>query len=157
MSTEWIVGISSGIIASLIIRVLEPLFKRFLRAANNPDRPLTIGEKIQTEGYIAYWEQMIAKIDAIKRDPRDVFFIIIRMIVGAGLSFMAALYSYQYRPYSIPLVVMLVTLGVVLCGGVFIVSFIYSNAHIDGTRAKYQKNIDISRQRLGRGNPPADV
>jgi hypothetical protein len=155
MNTQWTVGIATGLICYAIVRVLEPLFKSLWRRANNPDRPLTIAEKLQTEAYIASWEQLIAKLDAIKHDPRDVFLDIIRMIVGAILSFIAALCLYPYRPYSIPVVVMLVTLGVVLCGAVFVISYIYSNAHIDGTRARYQKYIDTSRERLGRGNPPS--
>jgi hypothetical protein len=154
MSTEWKVGIASGIISSLILKVLEPMFKKFLQWSNNPDRPLTIAERIQTEGYIASYEQMIAKLDAIKRDPRDVFFDIIRMVVAAALSFVAALFLYPYRPTTTPVVVMLVTLGVALCGVVFGFSYIYSNAHIDGTRARYQKYINASRSRLSRGNPP---
>jgi hypothetical protein len=121
---------------------------------NNPDRPLTIGERIQTEQNVVGYTQMIAKLDDIKRDPRDLFLNIIRLIVGAVLSFVAALCVYPYGPSSIPIVVLLVTLGVALCGSVFVLSYIHSNAHIDGTRARYQKNIDLWRSRLKVGETP---
>jgi hypothetical protein len=73
---------------------------------------------------------------------------IIQLIVGAVLSFAAALCVYPYRPQSTPVFVLLMTLGLLLCCAVFILSYLYSNAHIDQTRARYQKSIDTCRSRL---------
>ena len=153
MTVEQIVWqILIGLFLLAVGAILRPVFNRVWGWMNRP-APLSPRDKGKLVEQIATMENTLEELDHFTAHPKDLFLLMIQLLMGALLSCIVAVCLYVCKPAFLGFfreldTLMIVFLAIMLCIAGILLAWRMSDRNIDALKSALRKRIDEARIKL---------